>query len=139
MGWYNSGWDDVPFSDLVGKTITSVDGLERHNGSVDFFTSDGSRYRMEHHQDCCESVSIEDVSGDVNDLVNAVVLMADESSNSDQQPGQEIGEYYGDSFTWTFYRLQTNKGFVLIRWYGSSNGYYGEGVSFEKYEDKDDI
>ncbi|WP_442512620.1 DUF7448 domain-containing protein, partial [Pseudomonas aeruginosa] len=51
-------------SDLLGKTIKQITGLEAGSGSVDFECEDGSLFRMDHQQDCCESVSIDDIEGD---------------------------------------------------------------------------
>lgn len=117
----------IEFSELVGKTLTSIDGLHVGSDRVTFTTSDEYRYLMWHEQDCCESVSIEDVNGDVNDLLNAPILRAYESN--DPEPARERSEWE-DSYTWTFYRISTIKGTVVIRWYGTSNGYYSESVSF---------
>ncbi len=61
--------------------------------------------------------------------------MAEEVTNQPDTnpPGVKIPPYQ-DSFTWTFYKLATIKGAVTISWYGQSNGYYNESVSFEIQE-----
>lgn len=115
-------------SELVGKTLTSV----TQDGSEMVFTcQNGERFKLHHNQDCCESVYIEDINGDLNDLVGSPILMAEESTSGENPPGVEVSEYQ-DSFTWTFYRFATVKGYVNVRWYGSSNGYYSEHVDFAK-------
>lgn len=111
------------FSDLKGKILTSVDNIE--NVKLIFTTLEGEKYKLWHRQDCCENVSIEDINGDLNDLVGSVILIAEESSN-------ELNNSLGnESETWTFYRIATAKGYVDIRWVGISNGYYSESVDFD--------
>jgi hypothetical protein len=113
----------VDFSSLVGKTLTSV-ALDIYSDEAHFVCDDGTTYKMYHVQDCCESVDIDDICGDVANLLNTPILSAEESSNEDPAASE--------SGTWTFYKLRTIKGSVDIRWYGSSNGYYSESVSFEQ-------
>lgn len=115
-------YEDI--SVLLGKTLIDVN---KTGNSITFITSEGESYLMYHEQDCCESVDIEDIDGDLDDLKDSPITLA-EKSTSDENPKTK----YDDSFTWTFYRLATVKGYVNIRWYGSSNGYYSESVSFIK-------
>jgi len=121
---------DAKFSDLIGKTLVAMTGLEKNSDRVDLFTADGEHFVMRHQQDCCESVSIDDIVGNIEDLIDSPITMADEAT-SDENPNGVTKEYL-DSFTWTFYKLATVKGYVDIRWYGESNGYYSEGVDFEQ-------
>lgn len=124
--YYN--YNNVDFKDLEGKTITSID---KRDDELDINTSDGKSYRMYHRQDCCESVYIEDVIGDLDDLIDSPITMAEEVTEEFQ------GGY--DSGTWTFYKLATNKGYVTLRWLGTSNGYYSERVDFVELTDEEDM
>lgn len=125
MSYYD--WDGAEFSELLGKTIASIEGMEvDDNDVITFITDDGNEYKMYHAQDCCESVYIESVVGDVQDLIGEPILVAEEVSKS----GMEDPDDWSDSCTWTFYKVATRKGYVDLRWYGSSNGYYSESVDF---------
>jgi len=90
------------------------------------------KYRMFHEQDCCEIVAIEDIVGDLTDLLYSPILRATKDSDQDAPIGIEKAEDPYGSSTWTFYNISTAKGYVTIRWYGESNGYYSESVDFEK-------
>jgi hypothetical protein len=124
-GW-NDSYKPVSFEVLTGRKIVGVK-IEDDKEQMRIRCEDGSEILMCHEQDCCESVSIEDIAGDLDDLISTV-LEAEESANSEENP-DGIKREYQDSFTWTFYKIQTMKGAVTIRWYGESNGYYSESVS----------
>lgn len=89
----------------------------------------GTAFLFYHCQDCCETVSIEDICGDVDDLVGSPLLTAEEVSSDEF--AADAPEHY-ESYTWTFYRFATAKGSVTVRWLGESNGYYSEGVDYEE-------
>lgn len=115
---------------LKGKTLVDV---VADDAQIMFRTDDGEMYRMYHAQDCCESVYIESIVGDLQDLVGSEILRA-ETSEDLFDILRNIGKEKDDdeSHTWTFYKLATRKGYVDIRWYGTSNGYYSESVDFER-------
>ena len=115
---------------LLGKIITNI---EVEDDQVTFTTSDDAVYRMLHYQDCCESVTVDDVIGDIKDLLNSPITMAEEVTSDENPEGFE--REWQESFTWTFYKLATIKGYVTIRWYGESNGYYSESVDFCQIRD----
>jgi hypothetical protein len=123
-------WNSETVEVLKGKTMSSV----ANNGDEElvFTTTGGETWKLYHKQDCCESVSIEDITGELSDLVGAPFLMAEEISQENENPeGVEVrGEH--ESFTWTFYKFATIKGYVTVRWYGSSSGDYSESVDFRR-------
>lgn len=126
----------VKVEDLKGLIFAKVEG-KVNDKVVTFVTepsTDGSNlvrtFKMYHSQDCCEIVTLNDIAGDLSDLVGVTILEAYEESNSDPIEGQIAqSSIYDDSWTWTFYRFTTVKGTVVLRWLGTSNGYYSEGVS----------
>ncbi len=119
----------IDVSELLGKVIIKI---ERDNGNdsevISFYLSNGAIYQQYHTQDCCESVCIEDIDGDFNDLIGYPLLQAEESTQDDPNASE--------SATWTFYRFATIKGYVTIRWYGESNGFYSESVEIHKVKDE---
>lgn len=118
----------MEFKDIVGKTITKIHRVDCD--AILFECSDDSRYVMYHEQDCCEAVYIEDVCGELHNLIRSPIIMAEESCKfKEEQRGTN-----DDSETWTFYKLATIKGYVTIRWYGASNGYYSESACFCKVD-----
>lgn len=123
----------VKFEDMIGKVFTEV--RQDGNDAIYFKVSDSEEYVMLYHQDCCASCVIEDVVGDLQDLVGSPIVRAEENGSEEVEPEQPKDQHYvDDSFTWTFYRIGTIKGTVVIRWYGSSNGYYSESASFERVQ-----
>lgn len=115
--------DRIQVEDLKGQTLTKID--RKGDEELFLYTQEGKVYKMYHDQDCCENVYIEDIIGDLNDLIGTPLTMAEEESNSGEEGT------WGDTCTWTFYKFATIKGYVTIRWYGSSNGYYSESVEIE--------
>jgi len=119
----------MSIEDMEGKTFVKVEA-DRERDTLRFIEADGSYFEFYHCQDCCESVYIEDINGDISDLEGEVLTMAQESTKNDTD-----GEY-GESTTWTFYNFATIKGYVNIRWIGSSNGYYSESVDLRRVENE---
>lgn len=111
----------VELSLIVGLTFDLIEALD---DEIIFHAQNGRKFRMYHEQDCCEAVYVEDIAGDLNDLIDAPLVRAEERSQDDPDAYE--------SGVWTFYELATIKGSVTIRWYGSSNGYYSVSVSLEE-------
>lgn len=132
----------MQFSELVGKTMKRVEMIDEDQ--ILFEDTDGIIYKLYHEQDCCENVVVDDIVGDLRDLIDSPILLAEEISNNWDAPEtskvmhalmlHEPKDSYDESWTWTYYKLATIKGHVDIRWYGTSNGYYSESVSFGRFD-----
>lgn len=109
-------------NELLDKVLADI---QVSKDEITFTLDDGKQFKMYHIQDCCESVEVEDVIGNTNDLIGSPLLMAEEVIHENKNP-----EGNQDSYTWTFYKFATTKGYVTIRWYGESNGNYSERVDF---------
>ena len=122
----------VEVNALEGLVITSItngykDKLPSEGDSeIQFHTACGRTFSMFHQQSCCESVAIEEIIGDLGDLLDTPMVSASE----DEGRSTNEEDKHGNAREWTFYNLRTHKGTVTIRWYGTSNGYYSTSVSF---------
>jgi hypothetical protein len=121
MGYMD--WESgAKIEDMRGKVFTRVSGDVGDGKMV--FENATERFVFFHYQDCCESVDINDIVGDLEDLVGEPLLIAEEVSGA-----TEPDEEHYESYTYTFYKFATRKGYVDVRWLGESNGYYSESVS----------
>lgn len=110
---------------MIGKRITSI-AVENQTepGCVELTFDDGSVYLMHHDQECCEAVWLADVDWDLQNHVGHAVL--DFSVRTEENYTEE------GHTTWSFYHLTTDAGTSVMRWCGTSNGYYGEEVTIKK-------
>jgi hypothetical protein len=115
---------EARIEDMVGKVFTRVSGGVGSGELV--FENDTERFVFFHYQDCCECVDINDIVGDLEDLVGEPLLIAEEVGGS---VPADFEDEYTESYTFTFYKFATRRGYVDVRWLGESNGYYSEGVS----------
>ncbi len=89
---------------MLGKTFVQVSGAVDSDEML-FETAQGERFMFAHSQDCCESVRINDITGDLQDLVGSPLLVAEEVRGA-----TEPDEEHYESYTYTFYKFATRKG-----------------------------
>lgn len=112
------------FDKVIGKTPLEI--VIDHASEQIYFLFEDLTMEMIHHQNCCENVYIEDISGDLKTLIGYPLTIAEKVT-------QEDGE--NEDRLWTFYKFSTVKGSVTIRWCGTSD-YYSVDVSEEYYREK---
>jgi hypothetical protein len=114
---------------MLGRTFVNIEGCDQYSDEILFTSANGDVFKFHHDTECCEQVLVEEIIGDIQDLIGAPMLMAEESSDEGHR-----GEVNG---TWTFYKFATTKGYVTVRWFGwSGSRYYSEHVNLELIEAK---
>ena len=106
-------------------------------------------FRFYHNQDCCESVNIISIEGDLMALIGEQIIEATQDSDEathdwdisskscwpnswGPRPAWVSGFF--ESATRTMLSFRTKHGLVKIVWLGESNGYYSESVDMEEIE-----
>ena len=112
------------FELVKGKTIVEVVGLKKQEESVVLRLDDKSELEFYHEYSCCENFWLEDFEFSGKSVIGAKIL--DVVLVSEKRDVTEWG-----SMTWTFYKIQTDKGELFMRWCGESNGYYSEDVDIK--------
>ena len=111
----------MALKEYLYKTIKRI--LFYGDQAVHFSFADAPPLLLYHDQDCCESVWLEAVVGEVKDLLGSPLLVAEERTQYyDASP-----DSYGD-LEYTFYEFATVKGSLNLCWRGESNGYYSTSV-----------
>ncbi len=117
-----------------GKVIKDFKGLVAGSEKIEIFFEDNCGMILEHDQDCCEYVSVDQVDNDVHRHLGAIFLfLIEKTVNNEDCPQWSMEENHDDSMTSTFYDLVTSKGRLSFRWKGESNGYYSESVDVKHY------
>ncbi len=109
------------YGDFIGQVIVKI---EKSDEEIVFHLENGKIWRMLHYQDCCENVFVDEILGDFDSILNEPIIHTFERTNN--------GGSCGGSATWTYYTIGTHQNLVIIRWYGTSNGYYSESVDFRE-------
>lgn len=118
----------VKFEQFIGQKISSW--CKKEEEELFFNLENGKSYRFYHEQDCCEFVFIEDINGNIDDIIAKEILKFEERT-------EYSSDEWENSQTYTFYDIETFDKHIQIRWCGSSNGYYSESVDFEEIKEDD--
>lgn len=110
-----AGFSATSISEMAGKTLTKIDVID--NEIIKFIGADGSEFIMLHVQDVALSY-VDDIIGDMNDLIGSPIAIAHKSSG---RSGVTENEFLiNDEYLWTLFHLATDEGWVTFRWFATS-------------------
>lgn len=115
----------MDIKELCGEILTNIDIDDDY---ILLTTVSGRKIQIFHYQDCCESVSIESVEGNIVNLTGKVLIDVSERIDDSDNPPKDCDE----SWTRTIHTFKTNDETVIVKWIGISNGYYSENVTIEE-------
>lgn len=124
-------------SALFTRTIESVKDLREvkpgfattAEEAILFTTSCGRKFLLRHAQDCCESVTIHSIAGDLQSLIGQrITIFKTETDN--QLPEGFVPETEPESFSRTIITINN----IVITCVGLSNGCYDETMQCEEIE-----
>jgi len=117
----------VEFSDLIGKTIIHIEGLEPSNDHIKFYIDNNKYYQMcNFWREFEEDVYIKEVEGDIKDLIGTPIVEAEVVKEDSKE--RECLHY-------TFYKFRTNKDYFTITWTCNDSAFYSQDVDFEYVEE----
>lgn len=136
--------DVTKYKRILGLTPTKVEWDEYQV----VLTFPQGVFTFYHEQDCCENVYVESVTGDLQDLLLGPLLVAEQVAQGESEYPKQFRNRdvitnmtrdrltntkpsvpTGESQTWSFVKLGNMSDTIIIRWHGSSNGYYSETVN----------
>ena len=137
---FHNDVNNTTYDKFKGKLILGIAGISPESDKVEIFFEDNYGMILEHDQDCCEHVSVDQVDNNVNRHIGAIFYELIEKVVTNEECPQWSTETYRDaSMTATFYDLVTSKGRLSFRWKGESNGYYSESVDVKYYLNEERI
>lgn len=116
--------DDI-LQEFLNVRVVGVEGGQPGDEEFIIHFENNKSLKFYHSQSCCEQVEIDDVNGDVNDLVGNLFFGCSVKTSHDNPKTK-----YDTSHTWTFYTFKYPSGYIDMKWYGCSNGYYSESVDY---------
>lgn len=114
--------EQVEIESLIGEIIKDI----AYDDETISFITDKNVFKFEHlrdlHRNCYELVYLQDIIGDLSDLIDSPITLAECRTN----------ELENGCLKYTLYHLVTIKGRVDIRFNGFSNGHYSMDVDITK-------
>src|SRR3712207_8874612 len=84
--------DNNNITELIGKVLIKID-INDEKDIKDYYCKSGEHYQMCHIQDCCESVTIEDIFGNIDDLIGSPIIVAEEARSEEHTSELQSRQY----------------------------------------------